>query len=82
MGEKQEIGGTGMKIDEPTDETQLKSALATKAQKIGELAIAFADAAITAREDGDQVRALFFVIKAGECLRLARLLDLIDEHMQ
>lgn len=44
------------------------------AQKIGELSIKLADAALVARERGDQVNALFFAIKAAECLQLAKLL--------
>lgn len=44
------------------------------AQKIGELSVKLADAALVARERGDEVHALFFAIKAAECLQLAKLL--------
>jgi hypothetical protein len=44
----------------------------TGAQKIGELSIKLADAALIAREKGDDVHALFFACKAAECLALAK----------
>jgi hypothetical protein len=46
----------------------------TGAQKIGELSIKLADAALIAREKGDQVNAIFFAIKAAETLALAKAL--------
>lgn len=46
----------------------------TGAQKIGELSVKLADAALIARERGDDVHALFFATKAAECLKLAKLL--------
>jgi hypothetical protein len=47
----------------------------TKAQKIiADLAVKLADAALIARERGDDVQAVFFAIKAAECLQLAKLL--------
>jgi hypothetical protein len=44
------------------------------AAKIGELSIKLADAALVAREKGDQVNALFFAIKAAETLAIAKAL--------
>jgi hypothetical protein len=44
------------------------------AAKIGELSIKLADAALIAREKGDEVHALFFAIKAAETLALAKAL--------
>lgn len=44
------------------------------ARKVGELSVKLADAALVARERGDDVQALFFAIKAAETLKLARLL--------
>lgn len=46
----------------------------TGAQKIGELAVKLADAALVARERGDHVNGLFFACKAAECLHLAKAL--------
>lgn len=46
----------------------------TGAAKIGNMAVKLADAALVARERGDEVHALFFAIKAAECLHLAKLL--------
>lgn len=46
----------------------------TGAQKIGELAVNLADAALVARSAGDDVKALFFATKAAECLALAKAL--------
>jgi hypothetical protein len=46
----------------------------TGAQKIGELSVKLADAALTARERGDDVHAIFFAIKAAECLQIAKAL--------
>ena len=46
----------------------------TGAQKIGDLSIKLADAALVARERGDDVQALFFAVKAAECLQLAKAL--------
>jgi hypothetical protein len=44
------------------------------AKEIGELSIKLADAALIARAKGDDVDALFFALKAAECLQLAKLL--------
>jgi hypothetical protein len=44
------------------------------AAKIGELSVKLADAALTAREKGDDVHAIFFAIKAAETLALAKAL--------
>jgi hypothetical protein len=44
------------------------------AQKIGELAVKLADAALLARSNGDEVQALFFALKAAELLQLAKAL--------
>lgn len=44
------------------------------AAQIGELSIKFADAALIAREKGDDVNAIFFAIKAAETLALAKAL--------
>ena len=46
----------------------------TGAQKVGELSIKLADAALIARERGDDGQALFFAIKAAETLELAKAL--------
>lgn len=46
----------------------------TGAQKIGDLSIKLADAALVARARGDDVQALFFAVKAAECLQLAKAL--------
>lgn len=46
----------------------------TGAAKIGDLSLKLADAALIARERGDEVQALFFAIKAAETLQLAKLL--------
>jgi hypothetical protein len=46
----------------------------TGAQKIGELSVKLADAALVARERGDDVDAIFFATKAAECLQLAKAL--------
>lgn len=46
----------------------------TGAQKIGELAVNLADAALVARSAGDDVKAIFFATKAAECLALAKAL--------
>lgn len=46
----------------------------TGAQKIGDLAGKLAAAALVARERGDDVQALFFALKAAECLQLAKAL--------
>lgn len=43
-------------------------------EQIGELAVKLADAALVARETGDDVHAIFFATKAAECLQLAKLL--------
>ena len=51
------------------------------AAKIGELSIKLADAALIAREKGDDVNAIFFAIKAAETLALAhRLTEEGDLH--
>ena len=42
--------------------------------KIGELSVKLADAALIARERGDDVNALFFALKAAETLQLAKAL--------
>ena len=44
------------------------------AQKIGELSIKLADAALVARSKGDDVHAILFATKAAECLQLAKAL--------
>ena len=44
------------------------------AAKIGQLSVKLADAALKAREKGDEVHALFFAIKAAETLALAKAL--------
>lgn len=44
------------------------------AQKIGELSVKLADAALKAREKGDHVHGIFFAAKAAECLQLAKAL--------
>lgn len=44
------------------------------AEKVGNLAVKLADAALVAQERGDTVHALFFATKAAECLQLAKLL--------
>lgn len=44
------------------------------AASIGELSIKLADAALIARERGDEVNAIFFAIKAAETLALAKAL--------
>ena len=44
------------------------------AAQIGELSVKLADAALIAREKGDEVNALFFAIKAAETLALAKAL--------
>jgi hypothetical protein len=42
--------------------------VADGAQEIGELSIKLADAALIARERGDDVQYLFFAVKAAETL--------------
>lgn len=44
------------------------------AQEIGELSVKLADAALIARDSGDEVHAIFFAIKAAETLALAKAL--------
>lgn len=44
------------------------------AAQIGELSVKLADAALIARERGDEVNAIFFAIKAAETLVLAKAL--------
>jgi hypothetical protein len=44
------------------------------ASQIGELSVKLADAALVARERGDEVKALFFAVKAAETLQLAKAL--------
>jgi hypothetical protein len=46
----------------------------TGAEEIGKLAVDLADAAVKAKAKGDDVHALFFAIKAAECLTLAKAL--------
>jgi hypothetical protein len=46
----------------------------TGAEKIGDLAVKLADAALIATDRGDTVQALFFATKAAECLQLAKAL--------
>ena len=46
----------------------------TGAQKVGELSVKLADAALIARGRGDDVQALFFALKAAETLALAKAL--------
>jgi len=43
-------------------------------EKIGDLSLKLADAALIARERGDDVQALFFALKAAELLALAKAL--------
>ena len=43
-------------------------------EKIGQLSIDLAGAALVAREKGDEVHAIFFAIKAAETLDLAKAL--------
>jgi hypothetical protein len=43
-------------------------------QKIIDLSIKLAEAALVAREKGDEVNAIFFAAKAGETLALAKAL--------
>ena len=45
---------------------------------IEELAIKLADAAALAHERGDATYAIFFALKAAECLQLVRLLQKIE----
>jgi hypothetical protein len=42
--------------------------------KIGELSVKLAEAALIARERGDDVHAIFFATKAAETLQLAKAL--------
>lgn len=44
------------------------------ADKIGELSVKLAEAALIATERGDKVQAIFFATKAAETLKLAKLL--------
>jgi hypothetical protein len=44
------------------------------AQQIGELSVQLTAVAYIARANGDHMHALFFAIKAAECLQLAKLL--------
>ena len=44
------------------------------ASQIGELSFKLVDAALVARERGDEVNAIFFAIKAAETLALAKAL--------
>jgi len=44
------------------------------AKTIGELSVRLADAALIARERGDDVNAIFFAVKAAETLALAKAL--------
>lgn len=44
------------------------------ASQIGELAVKLADAALVARDRGDDVHAIFFATKAAELLALAKAL--------
>ena len=44
------------------------------ASKIGELSVKLANAALVAREKGDDVNAIFFAVKAAETLALAKAL--------
>lgn len=46
----------------------------SSAAEIGALSVKLADAALVARERGDEVKALFFAIKAAETLQLAKAL--------
>jgi hypothetical protein len=48
--------------------------VADGAQEIGELSIKLADAALIARERGDDVQYLFFAVKAAETLEVAKAL--------
>lgn len=44
------------------------------AQKMGELSVMLADAALVATQRGDEVHAIFFAVKAAETLALAKAL--------
>jgi hypothetical protein len=44
------------------------------AETIGEMSVKLANAALKAREKGDDVNAIFFAIKAAETLALAKAL--------
>lgn len=46
---------------------------------LGRFAGELADAALVARDRGDDVHALFFAIKAAETLQLAKLLGFADQ---
>ena len=48
--------------------------MVTGAANIGELSVKLADAALMAREKGDDVNAIFFAVKAAETLALAKAL--------
>lgn len=48
---------------------------------LGRLSVGLAEAAITARADGDDVHAAFFAIKAAETLKLARYLGYRPERV-
>jgi len=50
------------------------------AKQIGELSVKLADAALIAREKGDDVHAIFFAIKAAETLALAKALGWKPEN--
>jgi hypothetical protein len=53
----------------------------TGAEKIGTLAVDLANAAAKAKANGDDVHALFFSIKAAECVALAKSLGwMADEQ--
>jgi hypothetical protein len=53
-------------------EDQSEANIKTQAEKIGELAVKLADAALIAHCRGDDVKSIFFAIKAVECLALAK----------
>jgi hypothetical protein len=44
------------------------------ANRIGDLSVKLGEAALVAREKGDDVQALFFALKAAETFKLARAL--------
>jgi len=46
----------------------------TTTTEFSDLAVKLSDAALKARDHGDDVHAIFFATKAAECLQLARAL--------
>lgn len=54
--------------------TQQQIVKTKTASQVGELSVKLADAALIARDRGDDVHALFFAVKAAETLALAKAL--------